>query len=119
MTAASEVGDSTGHWDPDLIGAWNRDVTTFDPYEYVPGKMNRLSFQGYGQGSDWWREPEIGPDYTLVFKETTRSFTWTTRDGVLSITYDDHQVTSHHAYRITGDSLLIQFQYAPASYERL
>jgi len=95
--------------DPALVGAWSRDTFPPDPYEYIPGVANTLTLHANGTGSDWWRQAIQGPNFSIMFEETTRTLQWHTEDGRLNMLYDD--IDTQHAlpYRLEGRLLIIQY----------
>jgi len=105
--------------DPALVGAWSRDTFPPDPYEYVPGVANTLSFQSNGNGADWWRSVIVGPGYTIMFEETTRILSWHTSNGVLHIDYNDSDMDPAWPYWFDGTILFIRLPNSVAEFSRL
>jgi len=105
--------------DPALVGAWSRDTFPPDPYEYIPGVANTLTLRADGSGSDWWRQAVAGPNWTIVFEETTRTFAWDTEGGRLNMLYDD--IDTQHAlpYRFEGTRLIIQYSNSVGEFSAL
>ncbi len=105
--------------DPALVDDWSRDTFPPDPYYFIPGVANTITLYQNGSGTDWWRSPFVGPDYTLMFEETTRSLRWHTSDGILYLTYNDTGMSYDLPYWMSGFLLVIQYTNSTVDYSRL